>query len=107
MPQFIRTPEDIFRAERRDVYALHFCETTSKAIQKTWQEMKAWFEQHMPDSPTEMMGPSEHSGWIEGGPSALRIAAPHGPVTITCFRRQQWLQGWRTPVPAPQCDIVP
>ena len=84
MPQFIRTPEDIFRAERRDVYALHFCETTSKAIQKTWQEMKAWFERHMPDSPTEMMGPSEHSGWIEGGPSALRIAFTQADLQRFC-----------------------
>lgn len=74
MPQLIRTVEDIFRAERQDVYALHFLENKSSAIRHTWHEMQSWFERHIPDSPTETMGPSEHSGWIEGGPSCLRIA---------------------------------
>lgn len=105
MPQLIRTPEDIFRAERRDIYALHFRETTSNAIRNTAQEMKAWFEQHMPDSVLEVMGPSERSGWIEGGPTALRIAFTEPDLQRFC---KQWEHpDGKSKDPRFQCCIHP
>jgi len=39
---------------------------------KVWRrkvrERKAWFAQHLPKTPLDIIGPSEYSGWIEGGP---------------------------------------
>ncbi len=84
MPQLIRTPEDIFRAERRDVYALHFAEEDRNTSRATNDEMQRWFAQHMPDSPTEPMAPSEHSGFIEGGPIGLRIAFTDADLQRFC-----------------------
>ena len=90
MPQLIRTPEDIFRAERRDVYALQFTQTNERDICRTRDEMQAWFAQHMPGSPTELLAPSEHSGFIVGGPVGLRIA-------FTDDDLQRFCQRWETP----------
>lgn len=72
--RIIRTPDGIFRAEQRDIYFLNFKQKNQKKSQKTLEEMQAWFAKHLPDSPTELMGPSEQSGFIAGGPVYLRIA---------------------------------
>ncbi len=86
MPQRIRTPEEIFRSERRDIYTLEFQAKTSAELQKTFKEMQDWFNQNTPDSPTEMLAPSEHSGWIVGGPMSLRIAFTPADLEIFCKR---------------------
>ena len=97
MPQLIRTPEDIFRAEKRDIYALHWLANSDdvewiswSVFQDIWAEMVQWFAQHMPDSPTEFMACSEHSGIIVGGPISLRIA-------LTDSDLQRFCQIWETP----------
>lgn len=105
MPMRIRTPEDIFRAERRDVYALSFLENTPEAIEKTWQDMQVWLTQHLPDSPTEAMAPSEHSGYLTGGPITLRVA-------FTEVDLQRFCAQWETPIglsvdPRFQCNEYP
>lgn len=87
MPHLIRTPEDIFRAERKDVYTLEFRQQDPLANRETYEEMEAWFKQHLPESSTEMLGPSEHSGWIEGGPTSLRIAFTDADLATFCA---QW-----------------
>jgi len=97
MPHIIRTPEDIFRAEKRDIYALHWLDNgddiewiRSSVFENIWAEMAQWFAQHMPDSPTEFMACSEHSGIIAGGPISLRIA-------FTDTDLQRFCQIWETP----------
>lgn len=90
MIQLIRTPEQIFRAERRDIYSLRFLQEREDDVRQTRQEMQAWFAKHMPDSRTELLAPSEHSGFIEGGPIELRIA-------FTDADLQQFCQRWETP----------
>ena len=90
MPQLIRTPEDIFRAEKRDVYALSFLEDSTSAIRTTWAEMEAWLRANLPNSPFETLAPSEHSGWIMGGPLSLGIH-------FTDADLQRFSQIWETP----------
>lgn len=90
MVQLIRTPEQIFREERRDIYALRFLQRREDDVRQTRQEMHAWFAKHMPDSRTESLAPSEHSGFIVGGPIELRIA-------FTDDDLQQFCQRWETP----------
>lgn len=87
MPMLIRTPEDIFRTERRDLYALHFSEQDHATMEDTRKEMAGWFAHRMPASPTETMAPSEHSGFIEGGPTSLRIAFTAADLERFCA---QW-----------------
>lgn len=73
MIQRIRTPEDIFRTEKKDVYALRFHQDNPAQKEQTLAEMQSWLQLNMPKSLTEILGPSEHSGWVEGGPTMLRI----------------------------------
>ena len=92
MPQIIRTPEDIFRDEGRDIYALHGQDNTldPEHLEAVWSEMQQWLALHMPDSPTERMAPSEHAGFIVGGPTGLRIAFTQADL-------QRFCQIWETP----------
>ena len=78
---YLKPPGDF---ERRDVYALHFAEEDRNTSRATSDEMQRWFAQHMPDSPTEPMAPSEHSGFIEGGPIGLRIAFTDADLQRFC-----------------------
>jgi hypothetical protein len=48
--------------------------------------MDAWFTLHMPNSPTETLAPSEHSGWIMGGPNSLRIAFTDEDLKAFCAK---------------------
>ena len=74
MPMWIRTPEDIFRAEGKDVYFLHFHDWQDmEKAEQARQEMQDWFAQHLPGTHTEPMASSEDSGFLVGGPVGLRI----------------------------------
>lgn len=104
MPQLIRTPEQIFREERCDVYYLYFNQDDLVG-RATRDEMQTWFQQHMPNSPVEAMGPSEYSGWICGGPAMLRIAFTDADLKKFC-------EVWETPDgtsidPRFQCYLSP
>jgi hypothetical protein len=90
MPHLIRSPEDIFRTEKRDVYCIFFNEETPEAIKVTWKEMENWFAKNLPNSPTETLAPSEHSGWIMGGPLSLRVA-------FTDADLKTFTEQWETP----------
>lgn len=89
MTRRIRSPEDIFREERRDVYALEF---TSKGaeLQKAMSAMKQWLIKKMPRSSVELLAPSQHVGWLwlEGVPSNLSLTFGDGDL-VKFF--QHWL----------------
>lgn len=89
MIQRIRTPEDIFRTEKKDVYALRFHQDKPAQKEQTLAEMQRWFHLNMPQSPTEILGPSEHSNWLEGGPTMLRIDFWQGDL-------ERFLETWET-----------
>jgi len=87
MVMLIRTPEDIFRAEGKDVYYLHFYEWEDcSKTEQIRSEMQDWFAQHLPDTRTELMGPSEHSHFVMGGPVGLRIDFSEQGLKAFCAR---------------------
>lgn len=70
MPQLVRTPEEILRETKRDLYFIRFHEAgwlgpwgpvTARS------EVEAWFAEHLPHIAIEPMGPSELSGILSGG----------------------------------------
>jgi hypothetical protein len=71
--QRIRTPEAIFREEKKDIFALKFKERNEKQQFDTLKKMEQWFALQLKESKTEVMGPPEASPYIEGGPKMLRI----------------------------------
>jgi hypothetical protein len=76
MPMLIRTPEDIFRAEKKDIYCIQPVSEwdANTAAGKAGVEMiHQWIKDNLPGTKTEVMAPSEHSGWIMGGPTSLRV----------------------------------
>lgn len=89
MIQRIRTPEDIFRIEKKDVYALRFNQDNPAQKELALAEMQRWLYLNMPQSPTEILGPSEHSNWLEGGPTMLRIDFRQGDL-------ERFLKTWET-----------
>lgn len=81
MPMLVSTPEDWFRNKKKDLYLFEYqvkvrgqSEKAYKAWSKKYQEgqktLFAWFEQNLPVVQIDFFGPSEYSGWIEGGPCA-------------------------------------
>ena len=105
MPMLIRTPEDVFRAEGKDIYALHFLQEHPDEVELTRKEMADWFSRHLPDSPTEWLAPSEHSGYIVGGPLSLRVEFSDADLSAFCAQ-------WETPAgksldPRFQCYVMP
>ena len=106
MPMLIRIPEDIFRAEGKDVYCLHFKQDDALQVEKTRSEMQDWLSQHLPGTRTELMGPSENSGFVMGGPVALRVDFSEQGLEAFCAR-------WENPEtgesldPRFQCYLMP
>lgn len=105
MPMLIRSPEDIFRAEGKDIYVLHFLQDDPDEADRTRSEMTDWFGQHLPTSRTEWMAPSEHSGYIVGGPVGLRVDFTDADLAAFCAQ-------WETPAgksldPRFQCYLMP
>lgn len=75
MPHLIDTPEEWFRREMRD---LHLVIPTDSEREYSKEEfiaaqkvLHAWFADNLPSTTLSIIGPSEYSGWIEGGPRYL------------------------------------
>jgi hypothetical protein len=76
MPQDIRTPEEIFRAERKDLYIIRF----KPEEEMKWlpnppgrKELLAWFTSNLPSVRIEPLAPSEQSGILSGYDGSIRV----------------------------------
>jgi hypothetical protein len=73
MPRLIRTPEEVLRKTRRNLYFLEFNKVNpfrfSDDIEKIpgRREIFAWFARECPDVELEDLAPREASGFICGG----------------------------------------
>lgn len=107
MPMLIRTPEEIFRAEGKDIYFLHFHEWQDIAkTEQVRQEMQDWIAQHLPGTHTEQMAPSENSGYLMGGPVGLRIDFSGQGLAAFCARWEEPATG-KSIDPRFQCFVMP
>lgn len=86
MPYLIETPECWFRTNQRDIYELsydvpeNFFDLSAKAqkriqtqYRKESRKLTAWFESNLPEITLTILGPSEYSGYILGGPT-MKVA---------------------------------
>jgi hypothetical protein len=70
MPQLVRTPEEVLRATKRDLYLIRFHEGKFFAgcpVVTTRPEVEKWFAERLPHVELESLGPSEESGIVLGG----------------------------------------
>lgn len=100
----IRTPEDVFRSENCDVYILDFREQDPHKKKKTWAEIEKWLRQNLPESAIEILGPSENSNYIEGGPLTMRVCFTQSDLRTFC-RRWEDAEG-RSVDPRFQCILL-
>lgn len=75
MPQLVCTPEGWFRTHQRD---LHLIRPTKKEVsKKEWisqqKKLHAWFAATLPSATLGVIGPSEYSGWLMGGPAYISV----------------------------------
>jgi len=87
MPAIIRTPEEIFRTENKDLYFIQFYQ---KKFECTQQELIDWIEEHLPSSSYERMAPSESSCYLAGYLGDLRIDFAEADLNFFCMH-------WETP----------
>lgn len=66
MPMLVRTPEDVLRAEKKDLYILRSSETEQRNAPGLVM-IQGWIKEYLPGTHIELLGPSEHSGMIIGG----------------------------------------
>lgn len=71
MPRLIRTPEEIFRAEGKDIYVIRF--KNGKTGLTARKEMIQWLHAALPQTPHEDLAPSEYSGFRSGYGGDLRV----------------------------------
>ena len=67
MPTLVRTPEDIFCAEKKDIYAIHNMEEGGARDAPGLAIVALWIKDNLPGTKTELLAPSEYSGFISGG----------------------------------------
>jgi len=74
MPKLVRTPEEVLRKTRRNLYLIKF---TDAGLHRTPEEISGraellrWFARNCPRVELEDLGPSETSGIIIGGIGTL------------------------------------
>ena len=70
MPQRVRTPEEVLRASKRDLFVIRFHEGNpfggDQAVTAR-PDVEKWFAEHLPHLELESLGPSEDSGIVLGG----------------------------------------
>jgi len=113
MPQLIRTPEQYFREERKDLYFIEFADAKGSVkpfgggifglmgrqpSKKKFDpdhppghaEILAWFAEHLPDTCLEPLGQPESSGIMSGGING-RLRVDFNEVSL-----QTWTARWET-----------
>lgn len=99
MPCIISTPEEWFRSQQRDLYVIEYRaperededslaeddEAQSRFMQAQ-KELNAWFEERLPLTPLRIIGASEYSGWITGGPGYF--TADFDPAGLALFNAE-------------------
>jgi len=81
MPCIIITPEEWFRTQKRDLYIIQYRtpvkynqdrpeenDEDESIFRQAQKELNTWFEERLPHTPLRIIGDSEYSGWITGGP---------------------------------------
>jgi hypothetical protein len=66
----VSTPERWFRTRLSDFYQIHLTEGQKDLP----AELIAWIGENLQDPKIEILGPSERSGWITGGPRIATLA---------------------------------
>lgn len=73
MPLLISTPEEWFRNQMRDLYLISRSESEGKFSKKKYiadqKLLNDWFDKNLPNTPLRIIGVSENSGYICGGPN--------------------------------------
>jgi hypothetical protein len=72
MPMIISTPEEWFRVQRRDLYLIVLNEDLGQPSKDKYMEfqklLNKWFDENLPNTLLRIIGSSENSGWVTGGP---------------------------------------
>lgn len=107
MPYLIDTPEGWFRKRRRDIHVLEYeipeefenlssrqQEALRKQYRKDSQILERWIKANLPGVELTILGPSEYSGYIIGGPT-MKVADFDAPARKVF--EQHWIAGqpWR------------
>jgi hypothetical protein len=85
MPYLIRTPEQIFREEGKDIYFIHFTEERARES-PIWRDVQDWLATELPSVKVEMMASPEDSGGMSYG-GDLRVDFSESDLATFCA---QW-----------------
>lgn len=94
MPQLIRTPEQIFREEGKDIYLIRFSTDEDETDMfgappeslPGREEIQAWLKENTPGARIEPLAPSEKSGFICGYFGDLRVDFSESDLAAFCAR---------------------
>lgn len=104
MPMLVRTPEDIFRAEKKDIHAIHNLEGTP-SNESGMMLIAKWLKENLPETKTELLAPSENSGFVVGGINGtLRVDFTSTGLQMFCDR---WEKNEASVDPRFQCYLHP
>lgn len=106
MPRYIRTPEEIFATEKKDIFFIEFADPDGEISPldgfpyipegeegdeydsenpPARQDVLDWFFQYLPEVLIEPLAPPESSGFIAGGVKGrLRIAFDDASLQVWC-----------------------
>lgn len=74
MPMLLSTPKRWFRTRQCDFYEFRPAHGPDDRSVDLPAELTDWLAASFPDRELQPLGPSEHSGWISGGPSMKVLA---------------------------------
>jgi hypothetical protein len=83
----IRTPDEVFRREKTDIYFIDFREQKDSQRGLSQLEIENWLSKHLPEVKIELLGPFENSMFIEGGPLMFRLIISDIDLKKFC---EQW-----------------
>ena len=87
MPNLVRTPEQVLREIKQDLYMIRFRTTGfgGKVNRKDKATLLKWFAENLPEVLLEELGPREDSGYILGGIGILmRVAFDEKSLAEYC-----------------------
>lgn len=84
MPQIIRTPEQIFREEAKDIYLIRIKDGKGQKS-SAWREIQKWLKTNLPNTKVEMLAASSYDGW-DGYFGDLRVDFSEADLAIFCAR---------------------